>query len=82
MFHGLLLVSQSYVVLQIVKLTRQPQNNDTIETALVNSVESDLGRISRIYFDNGMLTSQKPCQYNNKFEYSETNGYKILQLKS
>ena len=28
---------------------------------------------------NMMLTSQKPCQYNNKFDCSETNGYNIPQ---
>ena len=45
----------------------------TIGTASANSVESDLGCTSRIYFDNVkltlhnvMLTSQKPCQHNNK----------------
>ena len=26
---------------------------------------------------NVALTSQKPCQYNNKFDCSETNGYNI-----
>ena len=35
-----------------------------IETALANSVESDLGCTSMVYFDNVTLTSQKPCQYN------------------
>ena len=25
------------------------------------------------------LTPQKPCQYNNKFDCSETNGYNIPQ---
>ena len=50
------------------------------------SVEPDLGCTSRIYFDNVTLTlhnltltSQKPCQYNNKFDCSETNGYNIQQ---
>ena len=54
------------------------------ETASTNSVESDLGCTSRIYLDNVTLTShnvaltlQKPCQYNNKFDCSETNGYNI-----
>ena len=28
---------------------------------------------------NMMLMSQKPCQYNNKFDCSETNGYDISQ---
>ena len=50
-----------------------------IETAFANSVESDLGCTSRVYFDNVTLTSQKPCQYNNKFDCSETNGYNIPQ---
>ena len=48
-----------------------------------NYVESDLGCTSRIYFDNVTLTlynvtltSQKPCQHNNKCDCSKTNGYK------
>ena len=39
-----------------------------------------------VYFDsvtltsyNVMLTSQKPCQYNDKFDCSETNGYNNQQ---
>ena len=28
-------------------------------------------------FDNITLTSQKPCQYKNKFDCSEANGYSI-----
>ena len=39
-----------------------------------------------VYFDNVtltsynvMLTSQKPCQDNDKFDCSKTNGYKIQQ---
>ena len=43
-----------------------------------NSVESDRGCTSRIYFDNAgdnvTLTSQKPCQHNNKCDCSKTNG--------
>ena len=53
-----------------------------IGTALANSVESDLGCTSRVYYDNVALSSHKvpmtseiPCQYNNKFNCSETNGY-------
>ena len=34
-------------------------------------VESDRGCTSRVYFDNVPLTSQKPCQYNNKIDWSE-----------
>ena len=45
---------------------------------LRNSVESDHGCASRIYFDNAgdnvTLTSQKPCLHNNKFDCSKTNG--------
>ena len=55
-------------------------------TASANSVESDLGCTSRIYFDNVMLslhsvtlTSQKPFRYNNNVDCSETNGYNIPQ---
>ena len=51
-----------------------------------NYMESDLGCTSRIYFDNVTLTvynvtltSQTPCQCNNKFDCSETNGYNIPQ---
>ena len=50
-----------------------------IGTASANPVESDLGCSSRFYFHNVTLTSQKPCQYNNKFDCSEINGNKILQ---
>ena len=44
---------------------------------------SDILRGS-VYFDNVTLTSYnitslKPCQYNNKFHCSETNGCNILQ---
>ena len=49
-----------------------------------NSVESGIECTLRIYSDsvtltlhNLTLTSQKPCQYNNMFDCSETNGYKI-----
>ena len=45
-----------------------------IGSASANSVESYLGRTSRIYFDNVTLTlhnvtlvSLKPCQHNNKW---------------
>ena len=55
-----------------------------IRTALANSVESDLGCTSRIYFDNVTLIlhnvtlkSQKPCQHNNKCDCSKTNSYKL-----
>ena len=50
----------------------------SIKTASTNSVESDLGCTSRVYFDNVTLTSQKPCQHNNMCDCSETNGYNIL----
>ena len=50
-----------------------------------NSVGSDLGCTSRIYFDNVTLalfyvtlTSQKTCQHNNKRDCSKTNGYKWI----
>ena len=46
-----------------------------IGTTSANSVESDLGCTSTVYFDNVALTSQKLCQRNNKFDCSETNGY-------
>ena len=43
-----------------------------------NSVESDHGCTSRIYFDNVgdnvTLTSQKPCLHNNKCDCSKTNA--------
>ena len=54
----------------------------SIGTVSAHSVESDLGCTSRIYFDNVTLmlhnmtlTSQKPCQHNNKCDCSKTNGY-------
>ena len=34
-----------------------------IRNALANSMESDLKCTSRVYFDNVMLMSQKPCQH-------------------
>ena len=50
-----------------------------------NSVESDHGCTSRVYFDNPgdnmtltlynvTLTSRKPCFHNNKCDCSKTNG--------
>ena len=54
-----------------------------------NSVESDLRCTSRVHFDtrnvtltshNVTLTVQKPCQYNNKFDCSETIGCNIPQV--
>ena len=50
-----------------------------------NSVESDTGCTSRIYFDivtlslyNVTPTSQKPCKYNNKLDCSEKNTQDAL----
>ena len=50
----------------------------SIGTVSVNSVESDLGCTSRIYFDNMMpmlhnvtLMAQEPCKHNNKCDYSK-----------
>ena len=34
-----------------------------IGTVSANSVDSDLGCTSRVYFDNVTLTSNKPCQH-------------------
>ena len=58
----------------------------SIRTASGNSMESDLGCTSRVYFDNVTLTlhnvaraSHKACKYINKFDCSETNGYNISQ---
>ena len=58
----------------------------TIRTASANSVKSDLGCTSRVYFVNVTLTShnrtlmsQKPCQYNNRSNCSKANGYNIPQ---
>ena len=48
-----------------------------IRNASANSLESDLRCTPRVYFD--IVTSQKPCQYNNKFDCSKTNGYNIPQ---
>ena len=55
-----------------------------IGTTSANSIESDLGCASRVFFDNVTLTShnvtltsQKPRQYNNKYDCSETNSYNI-----
>ena len=51
----------------------QASANNAIRTVSANSVDSDLGCTSRIYFDNVTLTlhnvtltSQKPCLHNNK----------------
>ena len=52
----------------------------------LDSVELNLGCTSRIYFDNVTLTkhnltltSQKICQYNNKFDCSKSKGYNLSQ---
>ena len=75
-----------YHFLNIFKLPSGLYAAVPIGTASVNSVESDLGCTLRVYFDNATLTShnmtltlQKPCQYNNKLNCSETNGYNISQ---
>ena len=52
---------------------------DQSELPRLNSVESALRCTLRIYFDNVMPTSQKPCRHNNKFDCSETNCYNIPQ---
>ena len=63
-----------------IKCSGPEHKCNSIGTISAKSVESDLGSISRVYFDNVtlmshnvMLTSQKPCQYNNKSDCSETN---------
>ena len=68
-------------VLVLKGFKNEPQT--AIGTASANSVESDLGCTSRIFFDNVTLalhnvrlTSQKPCQNNNKWDCSKRNGYK------
>ena len=60
--------------------------NRAIRAASAKIVESDLGFTSSVYFDNVKLKSlhvtqmsQKPSQYNNKFDCSETNDYNIPQ---
>ena len=60
--------------------------SSAIETASSNSLESDLGCKSRVYFDTVTLmshyvtlASQRPCQYNNNLNCSETNGNSIPQ---
>ena len=61
-----------------------------------NSVESDNGCTSKIYFDNAgdnvtltlynaTLTLQKPCLHNNKCDCSKTNGLNevyVFSIKS
>ena len=47
-----------------------------IGTVSANSVESDFDNAT-LTPHNVTLTSQKPCQNNNKFHCSETNGYII-----
>ena len=58
--------------------------SESLGTASANSVDSDLGYTSSVYFDNVTLTShtvkltaQKIFHYNNKFDCIETNGYNI-----
>ena len=46
------------------------------QPVLWNSLESDLECTLKTYFDNMILTSQKPCQHNNKCDCSKTNGFK------
>ena len=60
----------------------------SIGTALANSVESDLGYTSRIYIDKVTLTlhhvtlsSQKPCQHNNKCDCSKMKFMFFLKIK-
>ena len=78
-------------------VVKYQQANDTatysatgaIRTASANSMESDLGCTTRVYFDsvtlkshNETLTSQKmqkPRQYNNKIDWGVTNGSNIPQ---
>ena len=66
---------------------RQSQNENqiiiAIGTASANSVESDHGCTSRIYFDsvtlmllNVTMTLQKPLQHNYKCDCSKPIGYK------
>ena len=50
-----------------------------IGTTSANSVESDPGSTSMVYFVEVTLTSQKPCQHNNKCDCSKTNGHNIPQ---
>ena len=51
----------------------------TIGAALANSVKSDLRFTWRVYFDKVTPTSQKPCQHNNKCDWSKTNSYNFPQ---
>ena len=45
-----------------------------IRSASANSMESDLRHTPRVYFDNVMLMSHKPCQHNNKLKCSEKSN--------
>ena len=53
-------------ILLFANLVTAQDKTNQIETTSANSVESDLGCTSRVYFDNVTLTSEKPCQHNNK----------------
>ena len=64
----------AYCCLLFAKKTSEYHQERPIGTALANSVESDLGYESRVYFDN-----QKTCQHINKCDFSETKGYNIPQ---
>ena len=69
---------KTYFFNNVVQTRSYSSSDDklAIGTTSANFVESDLGCTSRVYFDNVTLTSQKPCQHNNKGDCSETHGYK------
>ena len=47
-------------------------NTDTTNRDYLSQLlESELGCTPKVYFDNVTLMSQKPCQYNNKFNCSK-----------
>ena len=77
-------------------MTRQYHNHTQSELPQPiprNSMESDHGCTSRIYFDNAddnvtltlynvMLTSHNSCEHNNKCDCNKTNGFNEIYVFS
>ena len=81
-FYKLYIYEWRRLLHSLCSLTNHPPQSELPWQIPWNSLESDLWCTSTIYFDNVRLTlhtvtlsSQKPCQHNNKCDRSKTNGY-------
>ena len=83
-YTGFTVISYVHKVILYTCMHIHPEQSELPRPIPLNSVESDPGCTSRIYFDNAgchvtltlynvMLMSQKPCLHNNKCDYSKTN---------